>query len=261
VAERSYAHQTRSVTAHDMDGLCAHFMDTEFRDAGVRRAKSFSLTARQPATGWTDSCVTDRMGNSSMPNGKASGEVAFDQNYIDRLRHGCVTTTTHFSHYFSRLLNIVLRRYVRQTDLIDDIRQETLLRILQIARREDFRPHHLERFVIGTARLVSYEMMRAECRYCKPAANAPEPPDTAATPEVLAMDAASSRKASRALAEMKGRDGRILSMMLTEDADRTEICRRFGLTEPNLRVVIHRARVRLQQRVGHIPESGLRKAA
>jgi len=43
-------------------------------------------------------------------------------------------------------------------------------------------------------------------------------------------------------------------MMFMEEADRTEICRHFGLTEPNLRVVIHRARVRLQQKVGRIPD-------
>jgi len=44
-----------------------------------------------------------------------------------------------------------------KTDLIEDIRQETLLRILQIVQREDFQPQHLEAFVIRTARLVSYE--------------------------------------------------------------------------------------------------------
>ena len=176
------------------------------------------------------------------------GEGAFDHQYIERLRSGCALTAAHFSHHFSRLLNIVLRKYVRQTDLIDDIRQETLLRVLQIARREDFEAQHFEAFVLRTARLVSYEMMRAEHRYCPPSENAPEPADTRPTPEALAMGDASTRKASEAFADMEGRDGGILTMMFAEEADRTEICQRFGLSKSYLRVVIHRARVRFQQK-------------
>jgi len=192
--------------------------------------------------------------------GPAPDAGPFDQHYVDRLRRGCALTATHFSDHFSRLLNAVLRRYVRRSDLIDDIRQETLLRVLQIVNREDFRPERFDAFVLRTARLVSYEMMRAEGRYCQPPENAPERADTRPTPEANAINRACAKRTSETLASMEGRDGRILSMILEEEADRPEICRRFGMTESYLRVVIHRARARFQQKACEV-ESGLGRAA
>jgi RNA polymerase sigma factor (sigma-70 family) len=192
--------------------------------------------------------------------GPAPDSAPFDQHYVDRLRRGCALTAAHFSSHFSRLLDPLLRRYVRQTDLVDDIRQETLLRVLQIVSREDFRPERFEAFVLRTARLVSYEMMRAEQRYCAPAENAPERADTRPTPEAIAIEQACAKRTSETLASMEGRDARILSMILNEDVDRSEICRRLGMTEAYLRVVIHRARARFQLKTCEV-ERGLGRAA
>jgi DNA-directed RNA polymerase specialized sigma24 family protein len=102
--------------------------------------------------------------------------------------------------------------------------------------------------------------MRAEGRYCQPAENAPERADTRPTPEAIAIDQAYAKSTSETLASMEGRDGRILSMIVEEEADRPEICRRFGLTEAYLRVVIHRARARFQQKLCGV-ENGLGRAA
>ena len=194
-------------------------------------------------------------------SGPAPVQGPFDESYVGRLRGGCALTSAHFADHFSRLLKVVLRRYVRRTDLIDDIRQETLLRILQMARRENFQPQRFEAFVLRTARLISYEMMRAERQYCAPEENAPEPADTRPTPEALAIGNAEARKASETLEGMEGRDGRILSMVFAAEADRTAICRQFGFSEAYLRVVLHRARIRFQEKASHPTKPRLRQAA
>src|SRR5205823_7621609 len=59
---------------------------------------------------------------------------SFDADYLDRLASGDSAIERHFSLYFGDLLSLKLRVRIRSAQLIEDIRQETLLRVLQIVR-------------------------------------------------------------------------------------------------------------------------------
>src|SRR5947209_3651924 len=55
----------------------------------------------------------------------------FDSDYLARLRDGDAETERHFVSHFSNVIRISLRYRLRSWELIDDIRQETFLRVLK----------------------------------------------------------------------------------------------------------------------------------
>src|SRR4051794_8984569 len=69
---------------------------------------------------------------------------SFDADYLDRLANGDAAIERHFSLYFGDLLSLKLRVRIRSAQLVEDIRQETLLRVLQIVRTRGV--DHPERF-------------------------------------------------------------------------------------------------------------------
>ena len=58
----------------------------------------------------------------------------FDQEYLERLRDGNSQVEQHFAAYFGELIHLKVRRRVRSPQLLEDIRQETLLRVLRAVR-------------------------------------------------------------------------------------------------------------------------------
>ena len=59
---------------------------------------------------------------------------SFDEAYLQRLRGGDFPTEQHFVTYFSHLLLIKLRSRLRSSQSVDDIRQETFVRVLKAVR-------------------------------------------------------------------------------------------------------------------------------
>ena len=62
----------------------------------------------------------------------------FDDDYLRRLRDGDSQVEQHFASYFGELILLKLRRRVRTRQLMEDIRQETLCRVLRAARDKFF---------------------------------------------------------------------------------------------------------------------------
>src|SRR5437899_882321 len=60
--------------------------------------------------------------------------VPFDAEYVRRLTGGDPNVEQHFYAYFGELLHIKLRGKVRSPQLIEDVRQETFLRVLRNLR-------------------------------------------------------------------------------------------------------------------------------
>jgi len=58
----------------------------------------------------------------------------FDDDYLRRLRDGDSQVEQHFASYFGELILLKLRRRVRTRQLMEDIRQETLCRVLRATR-------------------------------------------------------------------------------------------------------------------------------
>jgi RNA polymerase sigma-70 factor (ECF subfamily) len=58
----------------------------------------------------------------------------FDDAYVERLRSGDAVTEKEFVAYFSDLIRIKLRSRLRDGALVEDVRQETFLRVLRVLR-------------------------------------------------------------------------------------------------------------------------------
>jgi RNA polymerase sigma-70 factor, ECF subfamily len=170
----------------------------------------------------------------------------FDAAYLERLRRGHPETERQFAAYFGQLVIIKLRSRLRSWSLIEDIRQETLLRVLKAVQapvgiRE---PERLGAFVNSVCNNVVLEFLRAETKHratpdepdSRPGAPGPTDPESSLVSE--------ERKelVRRILAELPERDRRILSALFLEDRDKDEICAQFGVDRDYLRVLLHRAK-------------------
>ena len=92
---------------------------------------------------------------------------SFDEDYLRRLTEGDAVVESHFTAYFGELLSLKLRVRIRSPQLIEDIRQETLLRVLQTLRKKGGveHPERFGAFVSSVCNNVLMEMVRADLRH------------------------------------------------------------------------------------------------
>ena len=171
---------------------------------------------------------------------------SFDQDYLRRLASGDAAVEHHFSAYFGDLLLMKLRTRIRSRQLIEDIRQETLLRVLRIVLNA--RVEHPERFgsfVCGVCNNVMMELVRGEMRHER-AAPEFELADERVDLEAPLVAEQRRREVAGILEELPERDRELLRMFFLEERDKSEICKRFKVGEDYLRVLLHRAKVRFR---------------
>ena len=90
----------------------------------------------------------------------------FTSEYVQRLSEGDPVIERHFTNYFSELLQIKLRRDLRSPQSMEDIRQETFLRVFSALRngRGLAHPEKLGAFVYAICHNVLSEHYRAASR-------------------------------------------------------------------------------------------------
>jgi RNA polymerase sigma-70 factor (ECF subfamily) len=171
---------------------------------------------------------------------------SFDQDYLRRLASGDAVVGNHFSSYFGDLLLLKLRTRIRSPQLIEDIRQETLLRALQIVRNADVEhPERFGPFVCGICNNVMRELVRGEMRH-ESSASEFEVADARVDLEEPLVTQQRRRHVDRILEELPERDRELLRMFFLEERDKSEICERFKVRRDYLRVLLHRAKLRFR---------------
>ena len=92
--------------------------------------------------------------------------VTFDGEYVRRLTDGDAETERHFTAYFSELIRIKLRSKLKSPHLIEEVRQETFLRVLNTLKRKGGleHPERLGAFVNTVCNNVMMESIRGESR-------------------------------------------------------------------------------------------------
>jgi RNA polymerase sigma factor (sigma-70 family) len=173
----------------------------------------------------------------------------FDEEYVRRLKDGDARVEEHFAAYFSELIQLKLRRYVRTPQLAEDIRQETLCRVLRTLREkngiEDARK--LGAFVSAVCHYVTVELSRSESRYEPAPDDFEERADTSYPPDVSLINEERRRQVKKILAKLEDRDRKLLRAMFLDELGSAEICRRFQVQPDYLRVLIFRAKARFRQ--------------
>ena len=166
----------------------------------------------------------------------------FDEAYVDRLRRGDPETEEHFNAYFGRLVQIKLSSRLKSRAAIEDIRQETLLRVFRILRSDTGvrYPERLGALVNSVCNRVFLEANRA---------NRPHEPLSETTGLSLCHDAMDGlleeeqrRCVQGVLDELPERDRRVLAAVYLDEASREAVCAQLQVDRDYLRVLLHRAK-------------------
>jgi RNA polymerase sigma-70 factor (ECF subfamily) len=173
---------------------------------------------------------------------------SFDASYLDRLASGDPTIEHHFHDYFGELILIKLRarQYARQA--IDDIRQETFLRVLQTLRRNGIRePERIGAFVNSVCNNVILEHGRSAAKHAVSEAEPLDQADDRADSERELFTHEMQAQVRAVLDDMTPKNRQLLSAVFLEERPSEEVCRQFGVDQNYLRVMLFRARAQFRE--------------
>lgn len=166
-----------------------------------------------------------------------------------RLANGDSGTGEHFASYFGNLLFMKLRVRLRSAELIEDVRQETLMRVLVVLRQGAGvdRPERFGAFVNGVCNNVVRELCRLDGREEAWDETIEEPVDATVDLDAELVNADMKREIERIFAEMPEKDRRILKAIYLDEIEKPEVCRLFHVDAGYLRVLLHRAKAQFRE--------------
>lgn len=171
----------------------------------------------------------------------------FDADYVSRLKAGDAATQHHFTRYFGELLTIKLRSRIRSPHLVEEARQETMLRVLTTLHRNGLdQPERLGAFVNSVCNNVVFEFYRAETRTASMPDDAPEPLDRSPNQEAGLVTRQRREIVESVLDELPAKDRELIRQIFLEERDKDEVCREFSVDREYLRVMLHRAKARFR---------------
>ena len=172
----------------------------------------------------------------------------FNEDYLRRLMDGDKATEQHFTSYFTDHLRIKLRSRLRSSHLVEDVRQETFLRVFRGIResRSIEHPERLGAYVNAVCNNVLFESYRSQNRYQGVAFEPPEQADDSWQPTEAFVNEERKRQIRGVLEDMPEKERRLLRGLYLEDRDKDELCTEFGVDREYLRVMLHRAKNRFR---------------
>lgn len=168
---------------------------------------------------------------------------AFDDEYVRRLREGDRDTAEHYVHYFKLLLTARLRRRGTPGAEIPDVIQATHIRVFNELRNgKGIRDGHaFGGWVLTVCTHVAQELERKRRETDELDENFRSENDDPLHDVITNETKTRVRRALQSLAAKNERDAAILRDVFLNEGDKDEICRKYGIGRPYLRVLIHRA--------------------
>jgi RNA polymerase sigma-70 factor, ECF subfamily len=169
----------------------------------------------------------------------------FDGEYVERLRQGDPLTEQHFVVYFGQLLRIKLRSRWLTSDVVEDLSQETFIRVIATVRKDGGirQPERFGAFVNSICNNVLQEHYRSSGKNQQPMEDAHmDIPDKVLDLEGMLATKQSAEQVRRILGAMPKRDRDLLRAIFLEDKEKDTICREFGVDREYLRVLVYRAK-------------------
>jgi RNA polymerase sigma-70 factor, ECF subfamily len=174
----------------------------------------------------------------------------FDKAYVDRLRAGNPSTEQHFVAYFGQLLRIKLRSRTLTSDRVEDLSQETFIRVIAAVRKDGVRqPERFGAFVNSICNNVLQEHYRSSAKNAKNQTMEEahmDIPDKVLDLEGMLVTKQSAEQVRRILAGMPKRDRDLLRAIFLEEKEKDTVCRELGVDREYLRVLVHRAKDRFR---------------
>lgn len=170
----------------------------------------------------------------------------FDASYVDRLRSGDARVEAHFVSYFSELIRLKLRSRLSSNEAIEDVRQETFVRVIGLLRAEGGlrQADRLGAFVNSICNNVLLEHYRSKGMKESSLDDEPEGVFVNRGPNALSIleTKETARVVRQILNQLTERDRNLLESVLLDERDKDVICAEFGVTREYLRVLVHRAK-------------------
>ena len=167
----------------------------------------------------------------------------FDAEYVDRLTAGDPAIERHFHEYFGELIFIKLRSRKYAREAIEDIRQETFLRVVQAIRRKAIQdPRRIGAYVNTVCNHVAQEYRRADARHPLLEGDPPPLADTHPGADGEMMTRESQEEVRAVLRELSDKNRLILTALYLEEQPLAELCRTFRVDSNYVRVLVFRAR-------------------
>jgi RNA polymerase sigma-70 factor (ECF subfamily) len=184
------------------------------------------------------------------------------EDYLLKLAASDEEAIQHFTSYFGTLILIKLRARMLPPLAIDEIRQETYLRVFAAIRKpqgiRDARK--LGSFVNSVCNHVLSEYYRQGAKYLAVDAeqfrNLPAQDDTESA--ILMRERQSTVHA--VMGALPERDRAILKAVFLEERDKDGVCREFGIDRGYLRVLVHRAKAAFRQKLQAMPKRRLQNS-
>jgi len=132
---------------------------------------------------------------------------------------------------------------------MDDVRQETFLRVFRNLRKDPAsirNPEHLGAYVNAVCNNVLLELFRSEGRFRDWDAVVTEPADDRVDTAADYVTAERKRQVAALLEELPKKDRELLKQVFLEEKDKDEVCREYQVDRNYLRVLLHRARARFK---------------
>jgi RNA polymerase sigma-70 factor, ECF subfamily len=168
---------------------------------------------------------------------------AFDKAYVERLRGGDPPTEQHFVTYFEQLLRIKLRARRLPSDIVDDLRQKTFVRVVEKVRKGEVRqPERFGAFVNSICSNVLLEHYRDARKNPQVDETRVEMCDKVLDLDSMLVSKQSAERVRQILAGMPPRDRELLRAIFLEEKEKDEVCQEFGVNRDYLRVLLHRAK-------------------
>lgn len=195
----------------------------------------------------SDTGLPSGKGKAILPNQELEAQVeffTFDKAYVERLREGDPSTEHHFVAYFEQLLRIKLRARTLPSDKVEDLRQETFIRVIAALRREGGvrQPERFGAFVNSICNNVLLEHYRSSAKNQPMEDSHLEIPDRVLDLEGMLVTKQSSEQVRKILDGMPERDRALLRAIFLEEKEKDVVCQEFGVDRDYLRVLLHRAK-------------------
>lgn len=168
---------------------------------------------------------------------------AFDKTYVEKLRNGDPATEHHFFAYFGQFLRIKLRARTISSDRVEDLQQETFIRVIAAVRKDAVhQPERFGAFVNATCRNVLMEHYRNAGKNQQMEDIHNEIPDKVLDLEGMMVSKQLAQHVRQILAGLPERDQELLRAVFLEEKDKDAVCRAMGVDRDYLRVLLHRAK-------------------
>jgi RNA polymerase sigma-70 factor (ECF subfamily) len=169
-------------------------------------------------------------------------QTQFDQQYVDLLMNRDPATEIHFTSHFGKILTLRVKSQIWSNDVVEDVRQETFLRVLYVLRRKSGiqSPQHLTSFVKGVCDNVLLEFFRARSFDRSELDCDREYPSTDVSVDSVLISEEQKAFIRHRLKTLSNTDQELLRQVFLEERNKDEICLKLGISRNLLRVRVHR---------------------